>query len=277
MDGKTHNPTVTITVQGYRNPQMLRLCLNSIQKYADLGVHDVIVADGETQQETHMMMREEFPHFHFLPQEKNIGFGALVNACLKHAKGKYIFVMNPDTILEEKTLGDLTKFMNERKDVGICGPMQKNFNGKIENTRFAFYKPQTILYRRTFLRHLPFAKKHLAHFEMREVRDKNPYPVAWIMGSAMFARREMIEMVGGMDTRYFMYMEDVDWCRRFWEKGFKVYYHPQITLFHFYGKGSARGTFLQNILFNRLTRVHIVSAYKYFTKYAFRTTPQITP
>ena len=87
------------------------------------------------------------------------------------------------------------------------------------------------------------------------------------MGSAMLVSRSAVEKVGIMDERFFMYMEDVDWCRRFWENGFKVIYYPLSIMNHYHGNGSDKGGFFYSIFFNRLTWIHISSAIKYFLKY----------
>ncbi len=254
---------------------MLRICLRSIEKYAPQNLTQVIVADSATQEDTALMMREDFPQVLFLPHKKNVGFGAMVNACIDHVTTTYVFFINADTIVEEHTVQALFAFMQEHPDIALTGPAQKNFNNQRENTRFEFYRPQTILYRRTFLKHFAFAQKHLAWFEMRQTKQSTPYPVPWVIGSAMFVRTTALDDIGGMDPRFFMYMEDVDWCRRLWEHGWKVYYHPGITLYHFYGKGSARGTIFVNLFSNRLIWIHLTSGIKYFLKYRGKKQPHI--
>ncbi len=269
-------PKVSIAVQSYKNPEMLSLCLKSVQEYCADFDYELIVADGETGEETKMMMREDFADAIFISHKDNVGFGAMVNACIDKAKGEYVFFINFDTVLEKHTVAKFIEFMDAHPKIGLAGPKQKNFNGKYENTRFRFYQPQTILYRRTFLKKFDFAKKHLAYFEMTDIKKNEPYPVEWVIGSAMFVRRSMMKKVGGMDSRFFMYMEDVDWCRRFWENNYIVCYNPQITMYHFYGKGSAKGGILKGLLFNRLTWIHISSGIKYFIKYKNRPVPEIT-
>jgi len=269
-------PKVSIAVQSYKNPEMLSACLKSVQETCGGLSYELLVADSATEEDTEMMMREDFPDVLFLPHKKNVGFGAMVNACIDRAKGEYIFFINFDTVLEEQTVSKLIEFMDKYQKIGLTGPKQKNFNGKYENTRFRFYKPQTILYRRTFLKHFNFAKKHLHYFEMKDVVKDEPYFVDWVIGSAMFVRRSAMEKVGKMDSRFFMYMEDVDWCRRFWEAGYSVCYNPQITMYHFYGKGSAKGGILKGLLFNRLTWIHIDSGIKYFLKYRNKPVPRVT-
>lgn len=268
-------PRVSIAVQSYKNPEMLAVCLRSVREHCADVSYELIVADGATDAATATLMREDFPDVVFLPHADNVGFSALVNACLERARGEYVFLINPDTVVESDTVAKLLAFMDTHPTVGLCGPRQKNFNGEVENTRFRFYRPQTILYRRTSLKHLAFAKRHLAWFEMRDVTRADPYPTEWVIGSAMFVRKSAVDVVGPMDRRYFMYMEDVDWCRRFWEKGFVVCYNPQVSMYHFYGKGSAKGGALRSMLSNRLTWVHIASACKYFVKFFSRPVPKI--
>ncbi|MDP2837720.1 MAG: hypothetical protein Q8O53_00385, partial [Candidatus Moranbacteria bacterium] len=133
---------------------------------------------------------------------------------------------------------------------------------------------QTILYRRTWLGKLPFAKKHLRWFTLADQDLTTPTAVDWIIGSAMLVSREKAGAVGLVDDRFFMYMEDVDWCRRFWEQHFQVVYYPETFVYHYHAKGSARGGFFGSLLFNRLTWYHIESAVKYFLKYWSKPLPR---
>ncbi len=259
---------LTVAINSYRNVHMLRLCIASVQEAAQDISCELIVADSATQDDTYDLMRQEFPDVTFLPAEENIGFGAMVNKCLEEASGEYIFLINSDTILERDTLTKMLQYFRKNQEIGILAPAQKSFNGKVLTTCFRFYQPMTIVYRRTPLGRLPFAKKHLADFEMQDYDKKSPRAVDWVMGSAMMVHHTKAQEVGGMDPRFFMYMEDVDWCRRFWKKGYSVLYNPQITMYHYYGKGSAAGGFWRSLLLNRLTWIHIASAVKYFMKYA---------
>ncbi|HHH12484.1 MAG TPA: glycosyltransferase family 2 protein [Candidatus Moranbacteria bacterium] len=265
----SEKPELTIAVNGYRNPEMLKLCLESIfSTLRDKNIdYELIVADSATEAETYDLMRQEFPQVTFLPDERNIGFGAMVNKCLSVARGEYVFLINSDTILEDRTVVDLLAYIKSHPDVGIVAPAQKSFNGRLANTCFRFYKPMTVFYRRTFLGKLPFARRHLAEFEMKDYDRREPKEVDWVIGSAMMVRRSDVEKIGMMDRRFFMYMEDVDWCRRFWKAGRKVVFLPTVTMYHYYGKGSAKGGVLRALLLNKLTRIHIASAIKYFWKY----------
>jgi GT2 family glycosyltransferase len=236
--------------------------------------YEVIVSDSATQEDTKELMREEFPSDTFFPHEKNVGFGRLVNKALDHATGEFVFLINSDVILTPDSISILLNFLKQNSDVGIVGPKQLHFNNTLQKTCFHFYKPITIVYRRTFLKHTSFGKKHLAWFEMSDYNHKTQKDVDWIIGSAMMIPRAYIEKIGKLDTRFFMYMEDVDWCRRFWQFGYRVVYLPEAIVYHYYGKGSAKGGFFRSLLFNRLTWAHISSAIKYFWKYLGKSNPR---
>ncbi|MGK2848863.1 MAG: glycosyltransferase [Minisyncoccota bacterium] len=268
---------LTIAINGHKSPELLRLCLSSILEHmADTDIsYEVIVTDSETGEETETLMREEFSSFRFFPFQENVGFKTMINRSLQEAQGQYIFLINSDIILTQKTLPGLLSYLKSHPEIGILGPKQLNFNGTLQPSCFRFYHPLTIVYRRTWLGKLPFAKQHIDWFVMADYDKQVPRGVDWLMGSALLVSQDAVRRVGPMDQRFFMYMEDVDWCRRFWEQGLQVVYYPYVFVYHYHGKASARGGFLGSLLFNRLTWYHIRSAVQYFWKYRHKPLPVI--
>ena len=264
---------LSIAVNSYKSPELLRLCLRSIHDNVSGIDFEIISVDSATEETTEMMMREEFPSVRFFPYRENVGFKTLVNRSMEESRGEYIFLINSDIIINKDTVALMLDFMDRHKNIALVGPRQINFNGQDQISCCRFYRPMTILYRRSIQGKLPWGKKHLDWFLMKDYDRKEPRAVDWIMGSAMLVRREVAVEVGAMDNRFFMYMEDVDWCRRFWEKGHLVVYFPFATVFHYHAKGSAHGGVL-GLLFNRLTWWHIASAFKYFWKYRGKELPQ---
>ncbi|EKE25003.1 MAG: Glycosyl transferase family 2 [uncultured bacterium] len=258
---------LSIIVANYRNPQMLKVCLNSIIEHLKDVSYELIVADSATQEDTQMLMREEFPHLAFFPFKENVGFQAMVKKGIENSKGDYLLVLNGDIIVTENSVQKMLSFIKNDQSIGMIGPKLLNFNGSLQSSCFRFYKPWTIVYRRTPLGRLPFAKKHLNWFLMSDYDHKDPKEVDWLMGSSLLVSRKALNEVGLMDPQFFMYMEDVDWCRRFWEKGFKVFYYPLVSMHHFHGKGSAKGGVIRSLLFNKMTWIHISSGLKYFKKF----------
>ncbi len=268
---------LTIAINGYRSPEILRLCLESVFKeMADTGIeYEVLVADSATEEDTEMLMRERFPQVRFFPFKENVGFKTLVNTSITEAYGEYIFLINSDILLSPGAVPNMLQYLKEHPEIGLLGPKQYNFNGSLQQSCFHFYRPETILYRRTWLGKLPFGKKHLRWFTLADEDLTIARPVDWIIGSALLVSKAKAEQVGPLDTRFFMYMEDVDWCRRFWEQGFKVVHYPNTFVYHYHGKGSAKGGFLGSLLFNRLTWYHIESALRYFWKYRNKDLPVV--
>lgn len=267
---------LSIIVTHYRNPELLRVCLDSLIRNVSLPreEYEIIVSDSETQEETALMMREDYPDLIFLPARNNIGFSRTVNRGLGIAKGEHILILNGDIIAKKDSVEKLLDFVESHPDVGLAGPQLLNFNETPQLSTFRFYTPMTIIYRRTFLGKFPFAKNHLDQFAMKGVDKSKPVEVDWMMGSSLMTSRSALDKVGPMDERYKMYFEDTDWCRQFWEKGYKVVYFPDSKMYHYHGKGSASKNVLYSLLFNRLTWLHIGSAIKFFLKYRGKNIPK---
>lgn len=268
-------PRVTIAINSYKNPELLRLSLEALRKHLQevSFTYEILVVDSATEEVTEMLVREEFPEVRFFPHRENVGFGRLVNHSIEVAQGEYIFFINADIVVQHGSIEQLLAYAEAHPEVGLLGPKQINFNGGAQVSAYRFYRPQTIVYRRTFLGKLPFGKKHLRWFTLGDRDLTQPTPVDWVIGSALFCSKANAEKVGPMDSRFFMYMEDVDWCRRFWENGLQVVYYPESVVYHYHAKGSAKGGFFLSLLMNRLTWYHIGSALKYFFKYRGKKLP----
>lgn len=257
---------LSIIIVNYKTPALLKLCIKSIQKSYTNRPFEIIVVNSATDEESEELIRFDFPGVIFFGFKKNAGYAKAVNAGAKIAKGDFILILNPDIIVTKNSIQNLIEFIRSHPAVGILAPKLINFNGTRQNSCFRFYKPSTILYRRTFLKHFPFARKVLNEFLMKDFDCKTPQNVDWVMGSAMMISRRAWETVGPMDERFFMYFEDVDWCKRFWQAGFRVTYLPSAKMYHYHQRLSATHPGLLGI-FNKATRIHINSAMKYFMKY----------
>jgi len=263
---------LTIAINGYRNPELLKLCIKSIRRNVKNVNYELIVTDSATEEETELMMREEFPGIKFFPSRINIGFQGMVKKSIEQSQGEYLLLLNNDIIVRENSVEAILEFMKKNPDVGIAGPQLLNFNDTLQYSCFRFYKPITILYRRTFLGKFSFAKKHLDWFLMKDYDHETIRDVDWLMGSCLMLKAAAVSQVGGMDERFFLYFEDVDWCRRMWEAAWRVVYLPPSEFSHYYQRSSQQGG-VTGILTNRVTREHLKSAIKYFWKYRGKELP----
>jgi len=267
-------PELSILITSYKNPALLKLCIKSIRANTKGIDYEIIVADSNTDEATRDVMREYFSDIKFLPNFKNVGFGRLVNQMLDIAQGEFYFIINADIIIKNSSINDLLEYIKARPQVGIVGPKLINFDNTVQQSCFKFYSPLTVLYRRTLLGKFGFAKKHLDEFMLKEQqKTEEAIETDWIMGSAMMVRGKAASEVGKFDKRYFMYFEDVDWCWRFWQNGYKVIYNPLIKVFHYHGKASASKNVLNSIFFNKYARIHIASGIKFFWKFAGKKNP----
>jgi len=258
---------LSIIVTSYKNPELLKVCIDSIKKNITLADYEIIEIDCASEEDTQLMMREDYPEIKFYPFKENVGYQALLKKGYEMSRGEFILIMNGDAVVKKESIEKLLEYIKNNKQTGLVGPQLLGFNEELQYSCFRFYTPMTIIYRRTFLGRLKFVQKKLDQFLMKDFDHKSEKEVDWLMGSALMTTRSAIEKVGLMDSRFKMYFEDVDWCRRFWENGYKVVYYPDSQMYHYHGKGSAGKSLIKTLLFNQLAWLHIISAVKYFIKY----------
>jgi len=263
---------LSIVIVNYNSRGLLRQCIKSLlQNLEDSKIsYKIIVIDNNSHDGSIEMVREEFPMVRLIPRDFNSGYAKGVNVGIKSIEAGYYLIINPDTtIVQERAIERLIDFMDTHQAVGLAGPKLINPNGttQVSCCRFpTFFYP---LYRRTFLGKIPPFKKVVEHHLMFDWDHNSTRPVPWVIGTGMIVRGSTLKQVGLMDERYFMYFEDVDWCRKFWENDWKVYYIHDIEIVHYHGRDSAKVMGLVSI-FNKQTRVHITSWLKYFLKYLGR-------
>ncbi|MCR4322681.1 MAG: glycosyltransferase family 2 protein [Candidatus Azambacteria bacterium] len=269
-------PKLSIIIVNYKTPALLKNCIESLFNTIHTTPYEVIVVDSESDGEAPHMLKEEFPDVRCIAFRENSGYAKAVNAGIAQAEGDYFLVLNTDIIATEHAIDVLVAYMEgegKQERVGMVGPKLYGFENTYQQSAFHFPSPLTIILRRTPLGKLKLFQRHLDAFLLK---DKNlekvllPLRVDWLMGAALLVSKEAVARIGPMDESFFMYFEDVDWARRFWEDGYTVMYHPLVRMYHYHGKISHRhGMF--DIVFNTMTRVHVKSAVHYFLKHGIRT------
>ncbi|MBM3256045.1 MAG: glycosyltransferase family 2 protein [Candidatus Moranbacteria bacterium] len=266
---------LSIIVASFRNAAMLELCLKSIGEEARRLKkkkirNEIIIVDSQADEKTRDIAKKFILNGNsacYYPFRKNVGFAKLINQGIKLSHGKFLLFLNADIIIIKDAFRKMMEYLKDNPQVGILGPRLLNFDGSPQPSAFHFYTPSIILYRRTPLGKTPWGRKKLQEFVIDLSQSQKPVSIdGWLMGSVLMLRRDNLEKVGPMDERYFMYFEDVDWCRRFKEAGYEIIYFPQAELFHYHGKQSATRHFWEAIL-NPMTLIHIKSALKYFWKF----------
>ncbi len=210
-------PELSIIIVHHKTPELLKLCLKSIQETSVGLDYEVIVVDSTISRGAQDFIKEYYGSptsklydIKYLAFKENLGYSRGVNLGIQKAKGEYLLILNPDIIVVGDSIQKMLDYMKKHSDIGMLGPKMLNFNGTAQRTYFSFYKPITIIARRTFLgRFKPF-KKVLYDFLMADSDADKIQTPDWLMGSAIMVNRRAVEKVGGMDERFFMYFEDVD-------------------------------------------------------------------
>lgn len=269
-------PKLSIIIVNYKTPALLKNCIGSLAKTVLATSYEIIVIDSESDGETPKMLAEEFPNVQCIAFRENTGYAKAVNAGIARAQGGYVLILNTDIIATEYAIDTMVTYMEvegKREHIGMLGPKLYGFENEYQQSVFRFPSPLTIVLRRTPLGELPMFKSRLDAFLLKDKKlDEalTPTRVDWLMGAALLVSQEALAQVGPMDETFFMYFEDVDWARRFWENGYAVVYHPLVRMYHYHQRTSHRYGALDVVL-NSMTRVHIKSALRYFLKHGIRT------
>ncbi len=262
---------ISIIIVNYKSKGFVLNCVQSIMDADfDLGErklqYEIIVVDNNSRDGLGDILAWQYPSVKFIQNKKNIGMGAGNNTGIKRANGDFIVIMNPDTIAMKDTFLELYRFMQENKQVGVVGPKQLNPDKTVQNSCYRRHSLLTPLYRRTPLGSFSFARKHLDKFLMKDFDKKEVREVDWLLGSFLFCRREALKQVGYFDERFFLYFEDTDLCRRFWQKKWKVVYNPKVKIIHNHNRQSANVKWYK-FFASKASREHILSWLKYLWKW----------
>ncbi len=265
---------VSILIVHYNTPGLLRQTLKGLFGSKQSVSFEVIVVDNNPNMRVREWVQKDFPLVKLVMSDRNVGFGAGMNLAMHQASGRYYFVFNPDIATFDGVLDSLTAFMDTHPDIGMLGPKLLNPDRTLQYSCYEFMKPSIIFFRRVpVLRSLPFAKRAVDAYQMKSWAHDQIQDVDYLLGAAMFVRKEAVDEVGGFDPTFFVYFEDQDWCRRFWLAGWRVVYHPDISLIHYHRRETAEGSFFQQLR-NPLTRIQMESAIYYYRKYRGQENPR---
>ncbi len=223
-------PGIDVVIVSYRCEAMLRDCLDSLFANPPDGPLTVRVVDNASGDGTAEMVQREFPKVELTVNSTNAGFSRANNPALARGEAPYALVLNPDTRITPGALQRLVELMEAHPEVGIAGPRLELEDGTLDHAaRRSFPTPLSALGHFTGLGRREGASGALADYRAPEVESG---PVDAVNGAFMLIRRAALERVGAFDTRYWMYMEDLDLCYRFAEAGWTTWFEPSATVVH---------------------------------------------
>ncbi|MEO0281484.1 MAG: glycosyltransferase family 2 protein [candidate division WOR-3 bacterium] len=192
---------------------------------------------------------------------KNIGFGRAHNIAIKKSKGisKYHLILNPDVYFDKDVLVELKNFMDSNDEITAVSPKILYQDGRIQHLSKLLPNPVDLIFRR-FIPFKGYLRKRNWIYEMRYKNYDQMFFCPVISGSFIFTRTDILSKLNGFDERFFLYMEDVDLCRRMLKFG-KIAYFPHVKVYHKFERGSYKKL--------KYTLIHIISAIKYFNKWGW--------
>lgn len=260
---------VSIIIVSFNTCDVLKRALRSICELPCESPVEVIVIDNASRDASAVMVRDEFPKVKCVANSKNLGHTGGCNQGIELARGRYLMLLNSDTILQPGALEQLADYLDRHPRVGAVGPKVLNLDGTIQGTVKRFPTPAAALFGRFSIltRWLPrnsLSRRYLVYLDEDFTR---PFAVDSASAAALMVRREAIEAAGLLDPRFFLYWNDVDWCRSIWASGFEIHCVPQAVLHHEEHHGGSRGSALRRL--KTLANFHL-GAYHYYRKWHVR-------
>jgi len=258
---------ISVVIVNYNVKDFLSKCLDSVKKAsANLNV-EIIVVDNNSSDGSIAYLQNLHPDVQYFALNENLGFSKANNIGFKHAKGKYILILNPDTILEEKNLDIMYDYMENNPQVGLAGCKVLNPDGSFQlPCRRGFPTPWVSFCKLFGLQTLFPKSKLFAQYNQTFRSIDETYYIDAVMGAYMFTRRELIESVNGFDEDFFMYGEDLDLCHRVKQAGFEIAYFHETSIVHYKGESTKRSSI--NEIKHFYSAMAIFSK-KHFAKYSF--------
>jgi N-acetylglucosaminyl-diphospho-decaprenol L-rhamnosyltransferase len=241
---------LSVVIVNWNVRDLLQRCVESVLSSKRSITTEIIVVDNASVDGSVEMLRAEFPQTILIANPENRGFPAANNQGIAAAQGRYVLLLNPDTEVLADALDALVQYMDAHPDVGLVGPQLLHPDGQVQSSRRRYPTLATLFFESTWLESLA-PRALLRRYYVLDQPDNAVLDVDWITGAAMLARREVIQQVGGMDERFFMYSEELDWCRRIKAAGWRVVYHPEARVIHYEGKSSEQAMPARHVNFQR--------------------------
>jgi GT2 family glycosyltransferase len=249
------------------NAQDLTLeCISSIIEKTTIPF-EIILVDNTSTDDTIALVRSRYPKINLVSNRQNLGFAHANNQGIAIAHGRYVLLLNNDTLLKNNALAKMVDYLDKNPMVGALTCKLYDADGKtIQHNCRTFPTPLgTMFGRASLLTRLfpgnPWSTKNLlSDWDYNSTRE-----IDWASGAALMLRREVIDQVGILDDKnFFIYWEDTDWCKRIHDAGWKIHFIPDAEIIHLTGSGGGRRSlYLSNLMIYQMHR----SAYNYFRKH----------
>lgn len=255
---------LSVIIVNYNVKYFLEQCLHSVFRAGKDLEMEVFVVDNQSVDGSVEMVREKFPQVILMANQQNVGFSKANNQAIEEASGRYILLLNPDTVVEDDTLSKVVGFMDDHPDAGGLGVKMLDGRGRFlpESKRglptpgVAFSKIFGLS--ALFPRSKSFGKYHLGYLDKNET-----HKVHVLSGAFMLLRKEVLDKTGALDEDFFMYGEDIDLSHRIIKAGYNNYYYPEARIIHYKGESTKKSSINYVLVFYNAM---IIFARKHFSQ-----------
>jgi GT2 family glycosyltransferase len=234
---------LSVIIVNYNVKYFLQQALYSVRKACNGITAEIFVVDNNSIDGSCDMVRHLFPEVKLIENNYNAGFAKANNQAIKLATGKYVLLLNPDTVVEEDCFTKLINFMDATPDAGAVGVKMIDGSGKyLPESKRGLPTPEVAFYKifglaALFPKSKRFGKYHLGYLDNDQIHQ-----IDVLAGAFMFVRRDLLLSVGMLDESYFMYGEDIDLSYCISQQGYKNYYYPHTTIIHYKGESTKRSS-----------------------------------
>jgi len=232
----------SIVIVNYNTKDQLLDCLSSIYAHSpEKYMLEVIVVDNASDDDSVEAVKSVFPDVILLPQPDNLGFSKANNKGISISRGRYILLLNPDTVVEKDTLTEMINYMDYNPQIGVAGCKVVLADGTLDKAcKRSFPTPLKAFFHFMGLAKLFPNNKRFGAYNLTYLDEDEINEVDSVVGAFMLVRKEAIDQVGALDEDYFMYGEDIDWCLRIKQAGWKVVYCPIAKIIHYKRTSSSK-------------------------------------
>jgi GT2 family glycosyltransferase len=244
---------VSVLIVSWNTRELLATCLESLQQSNPACVREIIVVDNDSTDGSPEMVEKYFPEIKLIRAGSNLGFAKGNNLAMQHAVGSIFALVNSDALVHSGCIEILAEYLNQHPEVGLVGPRVIGGDGLLQRTCRHLPGLWNTFCRALALDRVFGGQWIFSGYEVPPARHDVLHEAEVLSGCFCLARRNAVEQVGGFDEQFFFYGEDIDWCRRFRDSGWKMVFIPKATATHFGGGSTSRAPIRYSIEILRAT------------------------
>ncbi|QFF97992.1 glycosyltransferase family 2 protein [Psychrobacillus glaciei] len=232
---------LSIIIVNFNTKKLTLECIQSVYDSSTSYQVEIFVVDNNSSDGSVDVIKRNFPNVHVIENGLNVGFSKANNQAMSKSKGRYVLLLNSDTIVMKGTISKIVEFMDKDDSIGATGCKVVLPDGSLDKAcHRGFPTPEASFYYITGLAKKFPNNPRLNGYHRSYLNMDVTHEIDCLVGAFMMVRRETIEEIGMLDETFFMYGEDIDWCYRIKEAGWKIYYNPLVSIVHYKGASSRK-------------------------------------